>query len=119
MVSNTKQQWFDGAVRRAGDQRKSIHAVKGGCTYLAQDDLPGCFIGVSLDPETAERCDSKLSSYADSLTYCSEFSVVDAADVHEAAMFLQELQRIHDNHEPDSWSVRLAQFAQVYGLIAA
>lgn len=123
MIELTAQQWFDKAWERAGCPHRSVvryidkfcgdPATR--CTYSAQSEaVPGCFIGVCLDGDTASMLDASNTSAAQAVG--KRFIRVSDLSLDKARMYLRKIQNIHDSDPVSEWRYQLAIVAKQYGL---
>lgn len=107
----TKQEILDKVCERAKDPRKAKanrHEKDTLCAYRAKDGLK-CFVGALLPDEL-------YSPTLEGQSACSlPLPVVDYFGPANMG-FLDDLQQVHDQWEPEEWEARLRLIAKEHGL---
>lgn len=93
--------------------KQSTFTGSGACAYRGHDGCK-CAIGILISDENYNHVLENVSSNGLSVKNAIKNSGYDLTGVHYA--FLSELQQIHDLNEPESWKVRLDEFAKTWEL---
>lgn len=115
MISHTRQEWFELAVRGLAKQgwERSLD-IRGDCR-LDSGDGRACALGHGIPSEDRERLENHGSCAHDLV----EDELIDVADSGDdmGAPFLSEMQRAHDNTSvPANMRSAFLTFAQTHNL---
>ena len=98
MISHTRQEWFELAVRGLAGQgwQKSQDSLTGSCKYRGLHGRK-CAIGHGIPSDADARLwDARTDNGANALVICGILGVNESADTESAARFLVGLQECHD-----------------------
>jgi len=108
------QNVFDTVSKHLLKQKKrSLHS-RNGCAYRGEGNMM-CAVGCLIKDEYYDRRMESMSAFSDPVLACLRLSGVQITLLSEA-MFLSDLQILHDHTDPKEWKDRLNIHAKNHGL---